>query len=269
MFGLYRSICNLQILPKRIILSKTTKVFLLVLHVLILDQALKIWVKTNMGYGSEINLLGLSWAKLHFVENNGMAFGISLKGSYGKLALSLFRIVAVVGLAYYIHILAKAKASLGLLMCFGLILAGALGNIIDSAFYGLIFSASHHGSHLATMFPEGGGYAGFLYGKVVDMFYFPLFKGHFPEWFPFWSGESFLFFRPVFNIADVAISTGVISIIVFHRDFFSVEEDNIELEKKEELPSNEATNSNSTENIDSHSESTDTDTEDISIEQQE
>jgi len=223
-----------------------------------------------MGYGEEINMLGLSWAKLHFVENNGMAFGIALKGSYGKLALSLFRIVAVAGLAYYIHILAKAKASLGLLMCFGLILAGALGNIIDSAFYGLIFTSSYHGSPLATMFPEGGGYAGFLYGKVVDMFYFPLFRGHFPDWFPFWSGESFLFFRPVFNVADVAISTGVISIIVFHRDFFSVDEDDIELEKKEELPTTETTTSPETENIDSESnESTNTDAEDVSIEQQE
>ncbi len=212
-------------------MSKSAKVFALVLLVLIIDQSLKIWVKTNMEYGEEFSILGLSWAKFHFVENNGMAFGISLGGSYGKLILSLFRIVAVMGLAYYINLLAKAKASLGLLASFALILAGALGNIIDSAFYGLIFSASSFHGGLATMFPEGGGYAGFLYGKVVDMFYFPMFQGIFPDWMPFWGGEPYLFFRPVFNVADVAISVGVISIILFHRSFFTTE-DELALEAK-------------------------------------
>lgn len=224
-------------------MSKSTKVFILVLLVLIIDQALKIWVKTSMEYGEEISIMGLSWAKLHFVENNGMAFGISLGPNYGKLILSIFRIIAVLGLAYYINLLAKAKASLGLLASFALILAGALGNIIDSAFYGLIFSASSFHGGLATMFPEGGGYANFLYGKVVDMFYFPMFQGVFPEWLPFWGGEPYLFFRPVFNIADVAISTGVISIILFHRSFFTTEDiiDNPD-NSSTELPVTETSN---------------------------
>ncbi len=203
-------------------MSKGFKVTLVILFVLIVDQVLKIWVKTSMTYGEEIMLIG-DWARLHFVENNGMAFGITLGGDYGKLALSVFRIIAVGGLIYYIRILDKAGASLGLLCSFGLILAGAIGNIIDSAFYGLIFSESPYHGGYATLFPEGGGYAGFLYGRVVDMLYFPMFSGHFPDWFPFWSGEYFLFFRPVFNIADVAITTGVLSIILFHRSFFKEE----------------------------------------------
>lgn len=181
-----------------------------------------------MGYGEEIMLIG-NWARLHFTENPGMAFGLELPEPFGKLILSLFRIVAVGGLIYYIRLLQKEGASFGLLCSFALILAGAIGNIIDSAIYGLIFSASgYHYSGLATMFPEGGGYAGFLYGKVVDMLYFPMFSGHFPDWFPVWGGEPYLFFRPVFNIADVAITTGVLSIIVFHRGFFTTHDKPIE-----------------------------------------
>lgn len=215
-------------------MSKGLKVTLLVILVLILDQASKIWVKTHMGYGEEIMLIG-NWARLHFTENPGMAFGLELPEPFGKLILSLFRIVAVGGLIYYIRLLQKEGASFGLLCSFALILAGAIGNIIDSAIYGLIFSASgYHYSGLATMFPEGGGYAGFLYGKVVDMLYFPMFSGHFPDWFPVWGGEPYLFFRPVFNIADVAITTGVLSIIVFHRGFFTTHDKPIEMENKAE-----------------------------------
>ncbi len=198
------------------------KVFLLIALVLILDQALKFWVKTNMTYGEEIMLLpGMDWARLHFVENNGMAFGYSLGGDYGKLALSLFRILAVSFLIYYIRLLINARVRFSLLASFALILAGAIGNIIDSAFYGLIFSASHFHGDPAILFPDNGGYASFLHGKVVDMFYFPMFKGVFPNWIPLWGGEPFLFFKPVFNIADVAISIGVIHILVFNRSFFS------------------------------------------------
>lgn len=190
--------------------------------VLVLDQALKIWVKTSMVYGEEIRILGLDWALLHFVENNGMAFGISLGGAYGKLALSLFRIVAVGFLIYYIRFLLSIKVSLGLLLSFALILAGAVGNIIDSAFYGMIFSASspHHGG-LATLFPPEGGYGSFLHGKVVDMFYFPILSGYFPDWLPIWGGEPFLFFKPVFNIADLSITLGVLNILFFQRSFFA------------------------------------------------
>lgn len=162
------------------------------------------------------------WARIHFIENPGMAFGIEIWGDNGKLILSLFRIVAVALLIYFIRTLLKSKASLGLLISFSLILAGAIGNILDSAFYGLIFSASYHGS-IAQFLPEGGGYAGFLHGKVVDMFYFPMYDGFFPDWMPFVGGEDFLFFRPIFNVADVAISVGVISILLFQRSFFSSE----------------------------------------------
>ena len=198
---------------------------LLILFILVLDQGLKIWIKTHLEYGEEFNLLGLNWARIHFVENEGMAFGLTLGGSYGKLILSLFRIVVVSFLAYYLYELIKEKLPYGMLASIGLIMAGALGNILDSAFYGLIFSESPYHGGIAEMFPEAGGYAGFLYGKVVDMFYFPLFTGAFPEWLPFWGGDTFLFFRPVFNVADAAITVGVASVILFYRQMFQHEEE--------------------------------------------
>lgn len=200
-------------------MKKSLLVIGIVVLVLFLDQWLKIWVKTNMTYGEEFGLLGLPWARIHFVENDGMAFGLELGGKYGKLALSLFRILAVGLLVYYLRMLIRSGASWGLLTCFSLILAGAIGNILDSAFYGLIFSESYF-HEKAVMFPEKG-YAGFLYGKVVDMFYFPIFKGVYPEWIPRLGGKDFLFFRSVFNIADASISVGVISILLFQRRFFS------------------------------------------------
>ncbi|MFK8006208.1 MAG: lipoprotein signal peptidase [Saprospiraceae bacterium] len=206
-------------------MKKSHILILIVLLVLIIDQSLKVWVKTNM-YISEDSFIDWSWtpmwARIHFIENPGMAFGIEIWGENGKLILSLFRIVAVGLLIYFIRTLLKSKASLGLLISFSLILAGAIGNILDSAFYGLIFSASYHGS-IAQFLPEGGGYAGFLHGKVVDMFYFPMYDGFFPDWMPFIGGKDFLFFRPIFNVADVAISVGVISILLFQRSFFSSE----------------------------------------------
>lgn len=175
-----------------------------------------------MNYGDDIRIFGLDWALIHFVENNGMAFGFSFgSGSEGKLLLSTLRIVAVGFLVYYINFLLRLQASYGLLASFALILAGALGNIIDSAFYGILFSASPFHGGLATFLPEGGGYAPFLQGKVVDMFYFPIFRGNFPEWIPFLQGRNFIFFRPVFNIADVSITTGVLNILLFQRKFFT------------------------------------------------
>jgi signal peptidase II len=205
-------------------LKNSVKVVLVVFLVLLIDQAVKIWVKTNMYYGETIFILGLDWARIHFVENPGMAFGISLGGEYGKLALSLFRILAVGFLVYYIRLLLHNKVSFGLLFSFALILAGALGNIIDSAFYGLIFSDSTHGE-IATMFPEGGGYETFLHGRVVDMLYFPLIDTILPAWVPFWGGESFEFFKPVFNVADSSITIGVLNILLFQRSFFSQQEE--------------------------------------------
>lgn len=193
-----------------------------------------------MTYGEEILIFGLEWAKIHFVENNGMAFGISLGGNYGKLALSLFRILAVGFLIYYLRLLMKTeKTSLGLLVSFALILAGAIGNILDSAFYGLIFSESTYHGEVASLFPEGGGYAGFLHGKVVDMLYFPMFSGIYPDWLPIKGGEAFQFFKPVFNLADTSITIGVLNILLFQRSFFSAE-------KEEEQETSAAINGEST-----------------------
>ena len=201
-------------------------VLLIVFLVLLIDQASKIWIKTHMYYGQEFSILNLNWAKIHFVENEGMAYGKVIGGKYGKLILSLFRVGACVGLVYYIRFLIKSKVKPGMLVSFALILAGALGNILDSAFYGLIFSNSPiHGATIATMFPEAGGYAPFLYGKVVDMLHFPMFSGVYPSWMPLVGNQSFTFFSPVFNVADAAISIGVFNIILFQRDFFTKEKE--------------------------------------------
>jgi len=189
----------------------------IVLLVLIADQALKIWVKTHMMLGEEFKVIG-DWFIIHFIENNGMAFGMELAGKFGKIILSVFRILAVVGIAYYLNKLSKKNAPYGLVFSISLVLAGAIGNILDSAFYGLIFNDSY--PQVASLFPADGGYAPFLHGKVVDMFYFPLMEGTFPEWLPKWGGENFVFFRPVFNIADSAISIGIGIILIFHRKYF-------------------------------------------------
>lgn len=188
-----------------------------ILLILCLDQILKIWIKTHMEQGQEFLILGQSWARIHFVENEGMAFGLSLGGSKGKLALSLFRIVAVSFLFYLLVRMIKAKEFIGLIIAFSMILAGALGNILDSIFYGLIFSASPYHGGQAVLFPEDGGYADILMGRVVDMFYFPMFKGTFPDWFPFWAGEDFEFFRPVFNLADSSIFCGICLFFIFYK----------------------------------------------------
>jgi len=190
------------------------KSFLLIVFVLILDQLLKIWIKTNLMIGQEIHVF--DWFIIHFTENNGMAFGIEFGGNLGKYILSIFRIIAIVAITIYWFKLANTKVKKGIIYSVSLILAGAIGNMIDSAFYGMIFSESY--GQIATVFK--GGYSSFLQGKVVDMFYFPLINGHFPNWFPFVGGNHFIFFRPIFNIADAAISTGVINILIFHRSFF-------------------------------------------------
>ncbi|MEO6149580.1 MAG: lipoprotein signal peptidase [Mucilaginibacter sp.] len=182
------------------------KPFLVAALIIIADQAIKIWVRTNMYMGEEIKFLG-DRGMLHYTENNGMAFGMELGGELGKLALTLFRIVAVGAIGYGLVHLIKHKYHRGLIMNVALILAGAIGNIIDSTFYGAIFK-----------------YAPIFHGRVVDMFYFPLVSGYFPAWFPIWGGQDFLFFRPVFNLADSAISVGVILILIFQKTYFKSEE---------------------------------------------
>jgi signal peptidase II len=194
------------------------KAIIIIFVIIILDQVFKFWIKTTMYLGQEIPIFS-DWFILHFTENEGMAFGLKLGGESGKLILSIFRIIAVVLIGIYLFILNRRKAPFGVILSFSLIFAGALGNIIDSAFYGLIFSASSYHT-VATLFPEGGGYASFLHGKVVDMLYFPLYKGNLPGWIPIWGGDYFIFFRPVFNIADSAITTGVLILILFHNKYF-------------------------------------------------
>jgi signal peptidase II len=194
------------------------KPLLLVFIILLIDQLIKLWVKSNMYLGQEIVLFP-NWGIIHFTENNGMAFGMELEGSYGKLLLSSFRVLAITGLGYYLFWLVKNKENTGYIYCIAMVFAGALGNLLDSAFYGLLFNESYN--QVATLFPAEGGYAPFLFGRVVDMFYFPMLHGHFPAWLPFWGGEDFIFFRPVFNFADFSISMGVGLIILNQKKYFA------------------------------------------------
>ena len=171
--------------------------------ILLVDQASKIWIKTNMMLGEHFNVAG-EWFQIYFIENNGMAFGMELGGEWGKLALTLFRLVAVAGILYILRGMLQSNATrIGALAALSLILAGALGNIIDSVFYGPLF-----------------GYERWFHGRVVDMLYFPLWQGFLPDWVPIWGGDYFIFFRPVFNVADTAISTGVAMLLVFQRRYF-------------------------------------------------
>ncbi len=188
--------------------------------ILIADQCLKFYIKTSYPLGGGFNLFGLDWARIHFVENKGMAFGLSFGGMFGKYVLSIFRIIMVGFLIYFLRTLMRSKESFGLQLSFALIIAGAIGNIIDSMFYGLLFSDSCFHCGIAEFLPEGGGYAGFLQGSVVDMFYFPLIDTNLPEWLPIIGGNRFAFFKPVFNLADSAISIGVTLILLFHRSYF-------------------------------------------------
>jgi signal peptidase II len=193
------------------------KIFFTSFILLLLDQTLKIWIKTSFVLGEEYEIF--DWFIIHFTENNGMAFGIELGGYTGKKILSLFRIIVVgVGIIYLFN-LTKKKISDGALIALGLIIGGAIGNIIDSSFYGIIFNESYN--NIASFMPEGGGYSSFLHGRVVDMFYFPLMNSHFPGWLPIWGGEHFIFFRPVFNIADAGISVGIFMIFLFYRKEFN------------------------------------------------
>jgi signal peptidase II len=199
-------------------MSRGNKAALLIILILVADQVLKFWVKTHMVIGQEIHLLG-NWGLLHFIENNGMAFGMEMGGRTGKILLSLFRIAAIAGIYWFLFSLIKKNANTGLILSVSSILAGAAGNIIDSAFYGVIFNESY--MQTAVLFPPEGGYSTFLLGRVVDMFYFPVINTQWPDWSPFRPGESLIFFRPVFNIADSAITCGVFAIIIFQKQFFN------------------------------------------------
>lgn len=193
------------------------KALAIILSVLLADQLLKVYIKTTMVLGQEHVIT--DWFIIHFTENVGMAFGMSFGGEWGKLALSLFRILAVGGIGYYMgHVIQRGAGNM-VIVALSLVFAGALGNIIDSTFYGILFSDSY--GHVAEFLPVEGGYAKLLYGRVVDMFYFPLFETVWPEWMPFVGGDRFLFFSAIFNIADAAITVGMALIILFQKQFIT------------------------------------------------
>ncbi len=194
---------------------KGTGAVLIVILLLLLDQLLKIWVKTHMQLGESIEIT--PWFYICFTENPGMAFGIEV---IGKLFLTIFRMVAVCFIGYYLYRIVKnERYSFGYIACIALVLAGAMGNILDSVFYGIIFDHSY--GQVATLFPPDGGYGTWLHGKVVDMFYFPLIDTNLPEWLPIWGGNHFIFFRPIFNLADSAICVAVFLLLIFYRSTLS------------------------------------------------
>lgn len=186
-----------------------------IFSVLIIDQIIKIMVKTHMYWHESIRIT--DWCYIYFTENNGMAFGLEI---FGKLFLTSFRIVAVAVIAWFLYKFVKRGMKTGFIVCISLILTGALGNIIDSVFYGILFNESTH-SQLATFLPEEGGYAPLLYGKVVDMFYFPIIDTTWPSWMPFVGGEHFIFFSPIFNFADASISCGIIALLLFYGKYLN------------------------------------------------
>ncbi len=201
-------------------ISRGKIITIIIFAVLLLDQAFKIWIKTHFTLHQSVNVLG-NWFQLCFVENEGMAFGMVLGGDFGKLFLSLFRIVLSAGIIWYIRKLLKnPETPMGVLVGLSMVLVGALGNIIDSAFYGLIFSESGVTS-VATLFPPEGSYGTFLHGKVVDMLYFPLVDTVLPDNFPILGGRRFVFFQFIFNVADSAITCGAAYLLIFQYKFFS------------------------------------------------
>ncbi|GBU06971.1 lipoprotein signal peptidase [Bacteroidales bacterium] len=196
---------------------KFPKVFwasLVVVLVILADQILKIWIKTNFMLYENIKIA--DWFYLYFIENNGMGYGIELMD---KTFLSIFRIIASTGLLYYLYLLIRRDYPLPYIVCISLIFAGAVGNIIDSIFYGVVFDSSY--GQLASFMPAGGGYSTWLQGKVVDMFYFPLIRTSWPSWVPSWGGDEFIFFSPIFNVADAAISVGIAVLLLFYRNTLS------------------------------------------------
>ena len=192
------------------------KATIIIILVLLVDQISKIYIKTSFTLQEEVEVF--SWFRILFVENEGMAWGAKIPGEYGKLILTLFRLVAITAIGWWLWDATRKHSPKVLIVAIALIFAGAFGNIIDSVFYGLLFNDSHH--QVASFLPDGGGYASVFHGKVVDMLHFPMWKGYLPEWLPFWGGDYFVFFEPVFNIADMAISTGVGLLIFFNKRAF-------------------------------------------------
>lgn len=192
------------------------KAGLIIALILIIDQVSKIYIKTTFSLGEEVRVF--DWFRILFVENEGMAWGMKLPGAYGKLLLTSFRLLAIVGIGYWLYDSIKKQLPKVVLVALCLVSAGALGNILDSVFYGIIFDGSL--GQVATIFPEGGGYASLFHGKVVDMLYFPIWSGYLPEWIPFKGGDYFVFFEPVFNIADMSISVGIGLLLLFNKSAF-------------------------------------------------
>lgn len=219
-------------------LGKLSTSILIIILILIIDQASKFYIKMNFPVGHVTDILGMDWARIHFIENSGMAWGWKFGNETGKVILTLFRLGAVIFGSWLLVKFAREKYTTGFMVCVALIYAGALGNLIDSMFYGMIFDKGYHfdpafGDYISyngVAKLAAPGYSSFLHGSVVDMLYFPMIKSNYPSWFPFVGGEPFEFFAPIFNVADAAISTGVISLLVFQKKFYK---------KTEELPANE------------------------------
>ena len=197
------------------ILTKGRISLLIIFSVLLIDQLIKVAVKTSMYFHESIHVT--DWFYIYFTENNGMAFGMEI---FGKLFLTSFRIIAVGLIAWYLMKIIKRGAKTGYIVCISLIFTGALGNIIDSVFYGILFNESTH-SAIANFMPTGGGYSTWFYGKVVDMFYFPIIDTTWPAWIPMIGGEHFIFFSPIFNFADAAISCGIIALLLFYSKYLN------------------------------------------------